>query len=760
VGAWVTALIVGTLLAAGAEAGSGASAPTAVTAASTSASPPPPAASSTVESELEQARGALARLQQLSDAGAPLPLLEEQRNLMNRLVLLLAAQQRGAGAGETGRDAAVAAEPAPLGAPPYSVGEVDALRDWQDSLLAQTQSLDVSARALETQVGALLAARRKAEEVARLRQDRLSRAREPDVQARLAAEVDVARLEARIAGIELARADGERAAARERIDALAVQIDRAGREVERARPHQRLDEDALAQVAASVGSARQMLVAQRRPLEARLHALERTASGAAGGNPAAMRELAALRSRLEVMTELEQIETGRDEVWRQRKLAMGAAGNAGDAAQARAVVGRSIEQLGLRAQATAERLALARTTLRAQRLRVDALTDAAAEEVAAERRALDAMQLFVDALETVQERLSRLQRLLQRSQDDLAAHASEPPLPDRFWSVLRHAITAVWQYELFSVSESTQVEGRAVTQDYGVTVGKSIGVLGLFVIGWLLSRRLTHALVGLLVRRLQLSPQVGKVLSRWLLSLLVVAVLILVLKLARIPLTAFAFLGGALAIGVGFGTQNIIKNLISGVIILFERKVRVGDVVTIDGVSGIVSSVDLRATTVRGFDGIEAIVPNSQLLENRVSNWSYGDPVVRRSVAVGLRYGHDARLAAAAVLGCANADPAVLRSPAPEVLFDDFGPDAQALRLLYWLRLGGPRSGPTVDSDLRHAISEAFATQGLVMAYPQRDVHLDVVGPLDVRLHGVNRPQAQQSAQPPDPDPGSVPVRE
>jgi hypothetical protein len=263
----------------------------------------------------------------------------------------------------------------------------------------------------------------------------------------------------------------------------------------------------------------------------------------------AARELAALRARLDVLAELDQIETGREEVWRQRRLALAAAGDDAAAAEARAVLGRSIEQLALRAQATGEQLALARTTLRAERLRADTLNDAARADGAAERSVLEVMQQHVDGLETVQERLSRLQQLLQRSLGDLAARQREAPVSKRAWSALRRAAAAVWQYELFSVSESTQVDGRAVTLDYGVTIGKSIGVVGLFVLGWLMARRLTHALIGLMVRRLQLSPQLGKVLNRWLLSLLVVAVLIAVLKLARIPLTAFAFLGGALAIG-------------------------------------------------------------------------------------------------------------------------------------------------------------------------------------------------------------------
>jgi small-conductance mechanosensitive channel len=102
--------------------------------------------------------------------------------------------------------------------------------------------------------------------------------------------------------------------------------------------------------------------------------------------------------------------------------------------------------------------------------------------------------------------------------------------------------------------------------------------------------------------------------------MLSVALIILLLNLARIPLSVFAFLGGTLAIGVGFGAQNIIKNFISGLIVLFERKVRVGDIVELGGVTGHVTAVDLRATTVRSFNGVEALIPNANFVENQVVN--------------------------------------------------------------------------------------------------------------------------------------------
>jgi small-conductance mechanosensitive channel len=615
--------------------------------------------------------------------------------------------------------------PAPaLGAPPHAVSAVDALRDWIDALAAQRRSAEFSARALDAQISGLLVALRTAEEAVRLKTDQIAQRRSAAPPERLQAELDVARLQGRVAALELTRADNARAQARERAEALSAQIEPALRELVRAQPVQFIDDAAIENVEAASRQARTRINADRRVLGKWLLAADGAGSKVAAESPAA-REAAALRGALAALDELDAIEAGRMEVWRQRRLALAAVRDAGLQGEAAAVLGRSIEQLTARSQATADRLAQLRSLLSAERLRAEALPPGA-PALAAERRALEARQREIDGLEAVHEGLLRLQRLLERSQDDLGAQIAGAPAPwsERWRATLQAAAQAVWRYELFSVSESTTVAGRTVTQDYGVTVGKSIGVVLLFFAGWWAASRISGALIGVAVRRMKLSPQLGRVIQRWAMTLLLLGVLIVVLKLARIPLTVFAFLGGALAIGIGFGTQTIIKNLISGVIILFERKVRVGDVVTIDGVTGTVHSVDLRATTVRGFDGIEAIVPNSQLLENRVSNWSYGGAVVRRTVTVGLRYGDDARAASDQMLACATAHPAVLDQPAPDVLFEEFGSDAQRLRLQYWMQLGGPRAGPELDSDLRHAISQAFTRHGLRVAFPQRELHL------------------------------------
>lgn len=686
---------------------------------------------------LQEARALQAKLEQLAANGNPQPLLEEQRNLADRLVLLLAAESKPTLTVPLPTPPAV---PSALNGPgPYRVSDVDTLRDLRESLLAQSQSLQYTLRGLDAQVDVLLAERRRDDETLRLKSDQIARARDEESRQRLLAEREVARLEARIGALETRRADRDRELARNRLASLTEQADAMGRTLERVRDSQLLDEVEVQAVAQAALDARRKLSQERRALERQLTTRQSAVDQSGGGTDASQRELQALRERLGLLTTLDLLEAGRESAWRQRQRVLQAV-NGPDREDAASVLQRSLEQLSSRAKAADEQLGQARLALRLQRLRVEGLATSA-QEIADERRAYQAMQALADTLELAQESFSGLVRLLSRTLEDAEATRDTEPQAwyERISQALQQAARAVWQYELFSLSDTTRVEGRDVTVDYGVTVGKSVGVLVLFLIGWFITVRLSRAGIGLLVRYAGLSEPLGKVLHRWLVSILLLGVLLLVLKLARIPLTVFAFLGGALAIGVGFGTQNIIKNLISGVIILFERKVRVGDIVTIDGVSGTVTSVDLRASTVRGFDGIDAIVPNSQLLEQRLSNWTYGSSTMRRLVQVGLSYGHDARHASAILLACAKSNPDVLADPPPEVLFNDFAADAQSLLLQFWVQLGGSRSGAAVDSDLRHAIMAAFDAQGLTIAFPQRDIHIDTAKPLSVRIEAGER---------------------
>jgi small-conductance mechanosensitive channel len=301
------------------------------------------------------------------------------------------------------------------------------------------------------------------------------------------------------------------------------------------------------------------------------------------------------------------------------------------------------------------------------------------------------------------------------------------------WAALRVAMGRVWNFELFSVEDSIVADGQHVAVARGVTVGKSVGALLIFLGGlWTVGSLLRVAERKLVARGLN-APRV-RTFKRWVMLLASLALLLLTLNAARIPLTVFAFLGGALAIGVGFGTQTIIRNSISGMIVLAERRVRIGDTIEVDGVTGTVASVDVRATTVRGFDGVETIIPNSALLENKVTNWTFTDQKVRRAVKVGVAYGSNLRDVAELLEETVKRHGHVLDDPPPQVYLDDFGDNAVSFLVHFWVDLAQVANTMRVMSDLRFMIGKRLDEAGIVIAFPQRDVHLDAPRPIRVEV--------------------------
>ena len=197
------------------------------------------------------------------------------------------------------------------------------------------------------------------------------------------------------------------------------------------------------------------------------------------------------------------------------------------------------------------------------------------------------------------------------------------------------------------------------------------------------------------------------------------------------------WLVAALGVGIGFGLQEIVANFISGLIILFERPVRVGDVVTIGDTTGAVTNIQIRATTVRNWDKQELLVPNKEFITGRLLNWTLTDQLNRIVVSVGIDYGDDARKALALLAEVAAANERVLKDPAPVISFEGFGDNALLLVLRCYLSSTEHRLA--VTTELHLAIDEKFRQHGIGIAYPQRDVHLSATEPLDVRVHRAPR---------------------
>lgn len=194
------------------------------------------------------------------------------------------------------------------------------------------------------------------------------------------------------------------------------------------------------------------------------------------------------------------------------------------------------------------------------------------------------------------------------------------------------------------------------------------------------------------------------------------------LNTINIPLGAVIGLFAVLGVGIGFGLQNLAANFISGVILLLERPVKIGDRLEVNNVWGDVKHISLRTTLIVTPDNISIIVPNSKLLENEVINYSYGDPKIRLQIEVGIAYGSDCEKATTLLLQTALDNQRVLNHPAPKVWFREFGDSSLNFVLLCWIA-NAENKFDTI-SELNYAIDKAFRDHGIEIPFPQQDLHL------------------------------------
>ncbi len=291
-----------------------------------------------------------------------------------------------------------------------------------------------------------------------------------------------------------------------------------------------------------------------------------------------------------------------------------------------------------------------------------------------------------------------------------------------------------WNFELFSVDETMNVEGQNVTLSRGVTVGKTVIAILLITAGFALCIAIANLIERQLTHRSQIAPVSIRIAKRWLLTVAFIILLINSLLLVQIPLTAFAFMGGAIAIGLGFGMQTLLKNLISGLMMLLERPFRPGDTIEVAGIRGTIVDMNVRAAVVRDVNGIDTLVPNSTFLEQNVTNWSYTTSIIRQGFQVGVAYGSDLRVVAKLLEEEVGRHGKISKDHTPEVLLEDFAADALTFGVYYWIDIGAGVIGRQVASDLRFMIDASFRKNNICIAFPQRDVHLDIAGPLRVQL--------------------------
>ncbi len=196
--------------------------------------------------------------------------------------------------------------------------------------------------------------------------------------------------------------------------------------------------------------------------------------------------------------------------------------------------------------------------------------------------------------------------------------------------------------------------------------------------------------------------------------------ILIALRVVGISATALTVVFGALGIGLGFGLQNIFNNFLSGIILLFERPIQVGDVIEINGIWGTVKEINVRSTRVTTFDNADMIIPNSDFISQSLTNWSFRDARVRRSVEVGVAYGSDIDLVRQILVDVVYQHPRVLRRPHPEVLFTDFGESALIFKVRFWVHVDWFLM---IETDVRFDIDKQFRENNIRIPFPQRDLH-------------------------------------
>lgn len=244
-----------------------------------------------------------------------------------------------------------------------------------------------------------------------------------------------------------------------------------------------------------------------------------------------------------------------------------------------------------------------------------------------------------------------------------------------------------------------------------------------FALLFFLSERIRKLLVNRVFPRYNLDIGISQSIAAIIKYILLIVGFVVIIQTSGIDLSAIGLLIGALGVGIGFGLQNITNNFISGLIILFERPVKVGDRVEIDGLAGNIVKISARATTIITNDNIAVIVPNADFIDKRVVNWSHNNRKVRLNISVGVAYKEDPDNISKILISIAKEHPGVLPTPLPYVRFDEFADSSINFTLQVWTIDYVDR--PTVlKSDLYYKIFRVFREKGIEIPFPQTDVYL------------------------------------
>lgn len=269
----------------------------------------------------------------------------------------------------------------------------------------------------------------------------------------------------------------------------------------------------------------------------------------------------------------------------------------------------------------------------------------------------------------------------------------------------------LYQAELFKLDD-----GKSFTLDL------FLQLIFFAVIAYVVGRVISRLFQKIILSRFKIDRGTKEAISSVIGYLIAGIGFLIVLKGVGIDLSSLTVIAGVLGLGIGFGFQNVAGNFISGITILFEQPLKVGDLVEVNDLLGTVEKISIRSTVVRTIDNLFVIVPNTSFIENNIVNWSYRDQKCRVHIPVGVAYGTDTTLVTEALLTAARRHPSVLKNPTPKVWFKEFGDSSLNFELLVWF--DDPPEIPQLKSDLNFSIETELNLRDINIPFPQRDLHI------------------------------------
>jgi len=304
------------------------------------------------------------------------------------------------------------------------------------------------------------------------------------------------------------------------------------------------------------------------------------------------------------------------------------------------------------------------------------------------------------------------------------------------WSTTSTGTAAVSRPDGTTVQEAVVATRRITLADLALAVLVGLGA-------WVAARDGPAFLEMSILRRFHLDAGARYAATTVFQYAISVVGIVVVFGILGVNWSSVQWLIAAGTVGLGFGLQEIFANFVSGLILLIERPIRIGDTVTVGDITGTVTRIQIRATTITDWDRKELIIPNREFVTGKVVNWALTDPILRLTIRVGVAYGSDTALVERTLLAVAAAHPGVLKDPPPSALFMAFG----ASSLDFELRVFVPRVDQllTTRHDLHREIDRAFREAGIEIAFPQQDVHVRSISDVLPITRAAGRPEGEAS---------------